>query len=194
MKTTLASILMLLALCGCKSDNFFNSGVPLDEWPDFIPLSKIEHYLGFPYPTPSLGKIYGGLKNVKVVAESESASLLIPGKPIEPDGFVSLEYVPERIGLMRPILYRTQLTTQECKKLKDLFLFYDSFGDETLGHSEPDVAFRFVVQNRWVDVVLGFELEEVDISSDNGCGECRCISPEVVKYAKQLYSKYYKKK
>jgi len=169
-----------------------NEGVPVEEWPEFIPLSKIEQYLGFQYSTPTLGEIYGDLRNVKVVAESATATLLIPGEPVV--GFVGLERTRDRIGFSRPIVFRHELTSAECQWLKSLLLDYDSFGDQTLGHGEPDIAFRFEAGRRWVDVVLDFDLGEVDTYSNDQSSNCRCISPKVLQYAERLRAKYYSEK
>jgi hypothetical protein len=61
------SIIALAVVTGCASSS--HEGVPVEDWPAFLPFNKTEYYLGFKYRVPSLGGVYGGLKNLKIVKD-----------------------------------------------------------------------------------------------------------------------------
>ena len=187
-------IFLLLALTGCATHNQHRGpGIPADKWPDFIPLSKIEHYLGFPYEIPTLGAIFGGLHNIKAVSEAETVVIVIP-EVISSSDFKTFETSRDYIAGAKIGFISKPLSPADRDKLRSMLLNYDSYGDGTLCPAHYDFAFRFISGESWVDMLMGYECGEVDIRPQGVPFpyNARLVDPNVLKYARALHKKYRK--
>ena len=180
MKTTTA-ILSLIMLIGCRSPS--NLGVPAENWPEFVPLSQIEKYLGFSYPTPTLGQIYGKPVNLKVISEATNVIALLPGE--YRDGFVTLELSRDYLAYM-PVIHEMQLPHEEVQLLKEILLNYDTYGDNLLCPSKVAMGYRFDVGHRWVDVTIGFDCHVVGVWPIEGHGDQRAAAPILFEFSERI--------
>ena len=168
-------------MAGCSTPR--NKGIPSEDWPDFIPLSQIEQYLGFQYSTPTMGQIYGTLRNLKIVEEAKNVELLIPGK--NTNTFKSLSRSRDLLAF-QPISFRATLSPDEIVKLKEILLDYDSYGDKVLCPSKVDLGFRFDVGERWVDVTIGSDCGVIGIWPNEGLGDQRTVTPKLFDFAEEI--------
>jgi len=160
----------------------------------FIPLSKIEAYLGMKYPTPSLSMIFGGLEQLKSANEAQEGYLCIP-KPREEsyseNDFVDLGSIDQPVGPQNDRFTFVRLTTSELAELKRLILSYDSFGDRTLCVFKPDIYFRIKDHDRELQIMFCYSCQEIFIQELNTFGTTpRTIAPEVLSYVKEIAEKY----
>ena len=182
------TMVLTLALCGCAVRK--PAGIPVEDWPEFIPLSQIERYVGFKYSTPTLGAIYGGLRNLKIMAEAETVTMFVLGD--SGGGFVSMKRSPEKVGF-RPIAYMSDpLEEADRTALQGMLLDYDSYGDETLCPFVADTGFRFQCGELYVDVMIGFECGGIGIYSSDSpmSSRARALAPDVLRLTESLAQKY----